>query len=280
MKKSIIEPYTVAITSCGRFDLLQRTLTSLFPNLIGPIAKLVIIDDSGDRSIENVVDRFVSRGIQIDLTVNKKSIGQIRSLDHIYSKMETEYVFACEDDWEFISGGFIAKTFDVIHAYDSCSKCMITGLSKVSKQYAGEITTPNGESCYVGSSITSSPYTGFLFAPGLTRMREYRIVGPYADLGVKSSEGVVSKTHLDLGYRLVWLKKRYVRHIGDDRHVLDPLREMTGVRKLHRSVNKRLQKLEWKFFPNQNPYPNIHKRFKKEHLSMKNWENWNKANLD
>ncbi len=273
-----IEPYTVALTSCGRFDLLQKTLTSLFPQLIGPVTKMVIIDDSGDCSIENVVDCFVNRGIQIELIVNKEKLGQIRSIDYMYSKIETEYVFACEDDWEFIAGGFLPEAFEVMRAYDSCSKCMVTGgLGSASEQYEGEITTANGVSCYVGDSISGAPYTGFMFGPGLTRMREYRIFGPYADLGVKSSEGVVSKAHLDLGYRLTWLKNQYVRHIGNNRHILDPKREMSGAKKLNRSIRKRLQKLEWKLFPNRNPYPHIRRRYAKERLSMRNWHDFTTA---
>ncbi len=35
MAQPRIEPYTMAITSCGRFDLLERTLTTLLPRLEG-----------------------------------------------------------------------------------------------------------------------------------------------------------------------------------------------------------------------------------------------------
>ena len=35
----MMEPYSVALTSCGRFDLLERTLASLLPRLDGPPEK-------------------------------------------------------------------------------------------------------------------------------------------------------------------------------------------------------------------------------------------------
>ena len=43
-----MEPYTAALTSFGRFDLLERTLRSLLPRLDGPLARVLIGEDSGD----------------------------------------------------------------------------------------------------------------------------------------------------------------------------------------------------------------------------------------
>ena len=53
-----MEPYTVAVTSCGRFDLLERTLRSLLPRLDGPFAGILIAEDSGDERIYDVVRQF------------------------------------------------------------------------------------------------------------------------------------------------------------------------------------------------------------------------------
>ncbi len=54
----MIEPYTVALTSCGRFDLLEQTLDSLLPHLEGPLAKIVIAEDSGSFEVESVVRKY------------------------------------------------------------------------------------------------------------------------------------------------------------------------------------------------------------------------------
>ena len=53
-----MEPYTVALTSCGRFDLLEQTLRSLLPRLDGPLAGILIAEDSGDERIYDVVRQF------------------------------------------------------------------------------------------------------------------------------------------------------------------------------------------------------------------------------
>ena len=54
-----MEPYTVVITSCGRFDLLELSLTSLMPRLEGPVKKILIIEDSGDNGIYDVIRRVL-----------------------------------------------------------------------------------------------------------------------------------------------------------------------------------------------------------------------------
>ena len=70
----MIEPYTVAITSCGRFDLLERTLASLIPVLEGPVEKIVIIEDSGLSAITEVVSKFNNVGGGIAFILIRLSI--------------------------------------------------------------------------------------------------------------------------------------------------------------------------------------------------------------
>ena len=81
-----MEPYTVAVTSCGRFDLLERTLGSLLPRLEGPVAKLVITEDSGDPAVHDVIRRFSGGGLKFEVLVNERPLGLIRSIDRLYSR--------------------------------------------------------------------------------------------------------------------------------------------------------------------------------------------------
>ncbi len=70
----MIQPYTVALTSCGRFDLLAQTLASLLPRLEGPLAKIVIIEDSGSSEVKTVVWKFVHAGIKFEILINPPRI--------------------------------------------------------------------------------------------------------------------------------------------------------------------------------------------------------------
>ncbi len=270
----MIQPYTVAITSCGRFDLLEKTLKSLFPHLVGPVVEVLVIEDSGDRRVYEVLDGFAGWGGDIKVIFNTARLGHICSLDRMYSQIKTEWVLACEDDWEFTSGGFVTASFEVLLEFDSCSKCMLTGHDKTNLHAKNEIVTQSGRICYVGRNNRGSPYQGYLFAPGLFRMRDYRIIGPYRDISLKSSEGVVSATYFDLGYRLLYLKQRYARHIGSNRHVIDPVREVKGSKKIRRSILKRAERLKWKCVRGSNPAELIQKRFHKERSRMDRWREW------
>ena len=114
---SRMEPYTVVLTSCGRFDLLERTLTSLLSRLTGPLAGIVLIEDSGDPAVHDVVSRFGG----IEVIVNDPPLGQIKSIDRAYSRVETEWIFHCEDDWEFCRDGFIEESFDILKEFERFS---------------------------------------------------------------------------------------------------------------------------------------------------------------
>ena len=96
-----MEPCTVALTSCGRFDLLEQTLRSLLPRLDGPLAGILIAEDSGDERIYDVVRQFDDAYGKIDVILNDPPLGQVKSIDRLYSRIESDWIFHCEDDWEF-----------------------------------------------------------------------------------------------------------------------------------------------------------------------------------
>ena len=168
----MVDPYTVALTSCGRFDLLERTLESMFPFLEEtPPTKVLIIEDSGDCSVHDVVNRFTYKtGIEIETIVNEQKLGQFRSIDRLYSHVETEWIFHCEDDWEFVENGFIAESFAILKEFDSCST--------VSLLTPDSFGTPNcflpaakadcGISYHVADARSGWRFVGLLFNPGFT----------------------------------------------------------------------------------------------------------------
>lgn len=46
---------TLVITSCNRFDLLKKTLESFSKNNTYPIKEIIIIEDSGNPKIRNII---------------------------------------------------------------------------------------------------------------------------------------------------------------------------------------------------------------------------------
>ena len=256
-----MEPYTVALTSCGRFDLLERTLSSLLPRLEGSIEKIIIVEDSANYDIFEVVrpfsrnlaeEGYLPSGIYtkgIEVIVNDPPIGQILSIDRLYSHVGTDWIFHCEDDWEFSGEGFIAKSFVLLKQFANFSMVGLRDEKDFRKPFCPEVFESSGV-CY---RIPDKLHPGMSFNPGLRRMYDYRIVGSYADLALRSRESIVAALYKNLGYTIAYLCKPATHHIGRDAHVSDQTRPNQFGPKLKQSVLKRFEKLYRKFDPNYYP---------------------------
>ncbi|MCY3672808.1 MAG: glycosyltransferase [Alphaproteobacteria bacterium] len=251
----MIDPYTVVITSCGRFDLLERTLTSLLPHIDGPVTEIIIAEDSGNSGAQDITAKF---GRDIRIIVNKPPMGQIKSIDRLYSEVATEWIFHCEDDWEFFRGGFIMQSFALLRECEKLSMVSLRDISDFSKvEFGPECIGESGIHYRVANDQPrfETRYCGIHFNPGLRRMTDYLRIGPYSKFGRRAREEVISTAYRDAGFRVGLISNPAVRHIGDGRHVLDPydnpgifwkLRQYQLRRKvkLRRSVSKRWHNLK------------------------------------
>ena len=229
----MIEPYTVALTSCARFDLLERTLTSLLPRLEGPCERIIIGEDSGDGGgVLEVIERFRSDAPPIHILLNRRRLGICRNIDRIYAEVGTEWIFHCEDDWEFYRGGFIRESFEAMQDA-SISSVSLRDIS----EFRSEYWSPAGDSHYIATDAVAGRFAGLHFNPGLRRMSDYRTVGPYGQLVAGAREDDVSLAYLSEGKRMVLLKQPAVRHIGWERHVSKP---RTPSARISRSARKLL----------------------------------------
>ena len=112
-----MEEVTLVITSCGRFDLLKRTLDSFFEKNTYPIKKIIITEDSTEgKKLENLISQYENEKNKHNfcLIINETREGQLRSIDKAYNEVDTEYVFHCEDDWLFLKKGFIEKSMKLL----------------------------------------------------------------------------------------------------------------------------------------------------------------------
>jgi hypothetical protein len=106
---------TLCITSCNRAHLLDKTLESFVKYNTYPIKETYIIDDSGKVGCNDEVIAKYNDILNIKPIYNQKNIGQIQSIDKMYSYVTTPWIFHCEEDWEFLQPEFIEKSMKIFN---------------------------------------------------------------------------------------------------------------------------------------------------------------------
>ncbi len=241
MEAAISKPYALIVTSCGRFDLLRRTLASFFEHADQRPAEIIVIEDSGDEAVRDHV-AAVTEGAEV--IVNRPQLGQMRAIDKAYAAAKSDYVFHCEDDWLFDRGGFIAESFRLLDAFPDVSMVGLrprAELNPLIREMPEEHL--EGVRFFRLDPARHPEYFSYSFNPGLRRMADFRRFAPVAALG---NEEDVSYAFKKAGFRIANLEVPAVVHIGDERHVDDPMtpkRARSLPERLKRSVRKRWKRL-------------------------------------
>jgi hypothetical protein len=205
---------TVTITSCGRFDLLQKTIESLFKTADAYL-NIKIYDDSANRDQQKqIIDAYSRR---FDLYLGEERRGQAFGLDFLYSKVETPWLFHCEDDWEFIDTGYLQESAKVLNGDLSI---MIVGLA-IKQEYFRLGAAVNLYEIQ-GARIYNHPkwridekhgyWHGWVGSPNLKRTNDLKKFPKFSS--VFDEEEWDREVFGKSGYKSVWLEKCYVRHIG------------------------------------------------------------------
>ena len=213
---------TVFITSCGRFDLLERTIQLIWLHNFYPIERYIVIDNSGSnveasRPIEKIFD---SLGI-FDYTViyNSENIGQVASIDKGYALIDTPYIFHCEEDWACLQGGFLEKSLDLLKFDDKIVNINLRVRfdEEASSQHPiGELqVTPEGTGYHEYIPNYHGIWHGFAWNPGLRRTEDYNLIKPFKQW--ENEQGVGGK-YKELGFKSACLQDCYFTHIGKGQH--------------------------------------------------------------
>ena len=207
---------TAVFTSCGRFDLLSKTLSSFLKYNDYPIEKYVVIDNSTLPNAEMEL-KALFHGLNTKIIINSENIGQVSSIDKAYSEVDTEYIFHCEDDWEFFDYGFIQKSIDVLEH----DKNLVNINLRI--RFDGERGSmhPVGDKKHTINKTTYHEYIpnylgawhGFSWNPGLRRLSDYNLIKPYKNYTEESGVGI---TYYKMGRLSACLEKYYCKHIGQN----------------------------------------------------------------
>jgi hypothetical protein len=210
---------TVVLTSCGRHDLLDRTLTSFHAfNTYAGVKEILVVED-GAADPQDVCEKHRARLIRIG-----QRKGQMHAIDVAYLQVTTPYIFHCEDDWEFYRADFIQDSMKILAVDLSCVSVWLRAWNDTNTHPLSFRSACRNfgvlEVDYLGR------WHGFTFNPGLRRKSDYEVAGPFSEVFNKRQdlwEDMVGAVYRALGYRGVILQEAgYVRHIGGDRHQHDP----------------------------------------------------------
>lgn len=225
-----VEPFpdvTLVVTSCGRYDLLRRTLASMDPWLARFPNRLLVEDGPGEEA-----DLAYLRRSGFKVLVNGRTLGQHVAIDRAYAEIQTSFIFHVEDDWEFLREPDIVTAISILEAgidgYQRVSSVCFsdrTELSWFCQETFREITI-NG-SHYRYSLDPQHHQNAFTFHPHLLRCDFAKKIGPYS---LFRSEGGIARFLYRRAYIVVTETPKCVRHIGDGRHI--PIKRTTRIMRL------------------------------------------------
>jgi hypothetical protein len=235
----IMNDVTVVFTSCGRQDLLDISLSTFFTFNTYRDVDVIVVEDGPSERNRKLARRYASRSIEWLSTGSR--IGQIGAIDFAYSRVKTPYIFHTEDDWKFHASGFIEQSLAILQARSDCIVVRIQPLNELNEHPIATVEEVADSARYkklqfdFETNFHSERFVwhGFAFNPGLRRLDDYKRVAPYAkhvDSHTGSalrSEEALGKIFREMGFYAVVLTANnehgYVRHIGEFRHVGDPL---------------------------------------------------------
>lgn len=214
---SDIKKITFALTACNRPDLLEITMDSFFEFNTYPIERFIISEDSGIMGVnDHLIEKYKDRNIE--WIINPRPLGQIQTIDNMYSLINTEYIFHCEEDWRFTDYSFIEKSLNIMEKEPKILQVWLRAHNDTN----GHPIIPDNNEYDIMMLHWANGWGGFSFNPGLRRLSDYKLIERYQltpKEGSALTEFKTSIKYTNLGYRAAILKTKHVEHIGWNRHV-------------------------------------------------------------
>ncbi len=230
------ENVTLCLTSCGRLDLLKRSLESFEAH--NPGGALMISEDSADPAMR---DGIIAAFPHARLMWAPERLGLMRSIDRMYAEVKTPYLFHLEDDWLFDGPVDWAALIRLLETRPDVSNVPVRHFDDIKPKYrARSDRAAVGDAVFqVIHSDAHPEFFGWSSGPGLMRTKTYF---DYAPFGRFLHDQVSAAIKRD-GGREAYLVPGLARHIGQERNVTDPTtppRARTKLGKYVRWVKKRL----------------------------------------
>lgn len=204
---------TAFVLSCNRLHLLKQTIESFL--LTKDLdTKLVIVDDSG---LPEIFDKLLKLyGEYADIICFPENRGLWWAKDFMTSFCHTPYIFYVEDDWLFLNSGYLGKSKTILEKHRNIG---LVDLSWRTFEDEGldayYPTLIDGEYyCKKPWKISEKHLHWFSWqgSPNLKRREDLILLGRVEQF---YNEWNIDRKFFALGLRGVYLKDRYVTHLGD-----------------------------------------------------------------
>lgn len=205
---------TFTLTSCNRWNLLEKTLDSFLSLNTYPIKRYLLHEDSGNPEI---VSKIKAKYPFIEVLESNRS-GLLASVDKLYALVDTEYVLHNEDDWLFRGNPyFIQESLEVLENPNINQVWIREGIPYTWLEEKTDANYRMVKQSHFGD------WCGFSFNPGLRRLSDYKLMFPdgfnsYNTHGTNSAlnEHECNQVASTFGYRAALLNNPSCVHIGDN----------------------------------------------------------------
>ena len=204
---------TAFILSCNRLELLEQTVASFLQTRDLP-TRVVILDDSG---VAGVFETLVAcYGHLADIVCFPENRGLWWAKDFMTSFCFTKYIFYVEDDWLFLQSGYLAPSRAILEEHRTIGSIDLSWRTFEEEGIDAYDPVLVDDTFFFKKpwQITANHLHWFCWqgSPNLKRREDLILLGRVEQY---YTEWNIDRKFYALGLRGVYLKDRYVMHLGD-----------------------------------------------------------------
>ena len=222
---------TFTMTTCNRLDLTLTTLSSLKGHGYNFDKFIIMIDCFNETFADILQDKYADVHFVTPTSrhVRNKNRRQMDNLQQLFEMVSTPWWFHCEDDWEFLSPGFVEASKAVLSdPTTDRSIYMMMGREPnsfkpfVNKTFGWTTNSPE----YGVLNINSGPagrFASYTANPAIINMSRARsMIGNFSNF--RGEFDVSEKLGKRYGARVGIFKEHYYKHIGAGRTTMGGLK--------------------------------------------------------
>ena len=227
---------TVCVTSCGRVDLLEITLKSF--QKFNKNGNIIISEDSADPAVIQKIETLFP---EVHVISANERIGQMKSIDRLYSAVTTPYIFHLEDDWEFTGSVNWSSALTVLENRQDISNICVRQFDEIKSSHRNrsDFFTMAGRDYRRMRENAHHEFFGWSPNPGLIRRDLFLSYRPLSAYHPDKLSEIIKSAGQTMAFQLPGV----AGHIGQGRNVNDPTlppRPKSRILKFFRKIKKQL----------------------------------------